>query len=324
MKLFAFAAAFAAVLCAQPPRELPIANLPPDTVVAVSDGKPITAGEIRHLLETGDPRMVGMAKQSPDNFLGNVFVTRFLAAEGEKAHLADESPLKEQLQTIRDQLVGNAWVNQFRETYSVPENAITDFYAQNQSRYEMAHIKVIAIGFCPAVKSTDTSAKGVEEAAKAAMAAAHCTAKRSEEQAHDFAVGLVGQIRGGADFVKLVKKYSEDEDSKATDGDFGLVTRDNSFKPEIKQAVFMLNQGDVSDPIPSGTFFYIIKIKDKSIQPLENVREPIIQELKQKHFTDWLTELNRRFKPEIKRPDFFTSAPGSKPGGPPQLVPPQQ
>ncbi len=322
MKLLALAAASAAFLCAQAPLQLPVADLPPDTVVATSDGKPITAGEIRRLLESGDPRMITMAKQSPDNFLGNVFVTRFLAAEGEKAHLADESPLKEQLQMLRERLLGNAWVNQFRETYNVPEQAIADFYAQNQSRFEQAWIKVIAIGFCPAPSKTGgTSIEDIKRAAEEAVAAAHCASKRTEEQAHDLAVGLVGKIRGGADFVKLVHEYSEDADSKATDGDFGLVTRENSFKPEIKAAVFALGKDEVSNPIPSGSFFYIIKIKDRSVQPLASVREPIIQELKQKHFTDWLEDVSRRFKPVIIRPDFFTAAPTAPKPGPPQLVP---
>jgi hypothetical protein len=324
MKLFALAAACAAFLRAQTPLDLPIKSLPPETVVATSDGKPITAGEIRRLMESGDPRMISMAKQSPENFLGNVFVTRYLASEGEKAHLADESPLKEQLQMIRDRMVGNAMVNQIRESYNVPEQAINDFYTQNQNRYEQAWIKVIAIGFCPTVSSTDTSAEGIKKAAQQAMDAAHCTSKRTEDQALEIATGLVGKIRGGADFVKMVKQYSEDPDSKATDGDFGLVTRESTFKQEIKVAVFGLGKDDISNPIRSGSFFYIIKIKDKSAQPLSNVREPIIQELKQKHFTDFMADLTARMKPTIDRPDFFVTPTNPKPGGPAQLVPPPQ
>ncbi len=322
MRLLALAAACAAFLRAQSPLDLPIKSLPPETVIATSDGKPITAGEIRHLMESGDPRMISMAKQSPENFLGNVFVTRYLASEGEKAHLADEDPLKQQLQMVRERMVGLAMVNRLRESYDVPEQAIDDFYAKNQSRYEQAWIKVIAIGFCPVVSQTGTSAEDIKKAAQAAIDAAHCTSKRTEDQALEIANGLVGKIRGGADFVKMVKQYSEDPDSKATDGDFGLVTRESTFKQEIKVAVFALGKDDISNPIRSGSFFYIIKIKDKSAQPLSAVREPIIQELKQKHFTDWLDEVSRRFKPVITRPDFFTASPTPKPGGPAQLVPP--
>jgi parvulin-like peptidyl-prolyl isomerase len=123
--------------------------------------------------------------------------------------------------------------------------------------------------------------------------------------------------------VKLVAQYSEDADSKATEGDFGLITRDNSFPPEIKQAVFSLSLDNVSDPVRSGNFFYIIKIKEKAVQPINNVHEQIVQELKQKHFTDWLEDVNKRFKPTIERSDFFVTPTAPKAGGPPQLIKPE-
>lgn len=325
MKLFALAAAGAAFLCAQAPRQLPINPLPPDTVVAHNgEGKPITAGEIRSLLESGDPGVVNLAKQNPESLLDSVFVMRYLSEQGEKAHILDQSPWKEQFQILRDRFVFSAMINQMRETYNVPEQAIDDFYARNQARYEQARIKVIAIGFCPTPPTAGGATdEEIKKAARAAVEAAHCASKRTEDQAHDTAVGLVGKIRGGADFVKLVAQYSEDADSKATEGDFGLVTRDNSFKPEIKAAVFALNNDEVSDPIRSGSFFYIIKIKEKAVQPLSNVREPIIQELKQKHFTDFMSDLTSRMKPVIDRPDFFVTQTAPKPGGPPQLIKPE-
>ena len=310
MKLFVFVAVSAAVLCAQAPLQLPVADLPPDTVVAKSDGKTITAGEIRNILASGDPQAIGMAKNNPEQFLGSLFLTQYLASEAEKQHLADQSPLKEQLASVRARILTGAVVNQIRESYNVPDEAVAEFYAHNQSRYEQARIKVIAIGFCPdEPKATGNADEDIKAKAQWAVANAGCKSKHTEQQAHDLAFGLVGKIRGGADFIKMVAQYSEDADSKATQGDFGLVTRDNSFKQEIKDATFALRDDDVSNPIRSGNFFYIIKIKERNIQPLANVRDPIVQELKQKHFTEWLAELQKRFKPEILRPDFFTSKP---------------
>jgi hypothetical protein len=322
MKLFALIAVSAALLCAQAPLQLPITDLPPATVVAISDGKPITAGEIRTLLESGDPRLLTMAKQSPENLIGSVVVMRYLAAEGEKIHIADISPWKEQLKIYHDSIIETAMINRIREDYSVSEEAINDFYTRNQSRYEQARIKVIAIGFCPSVpKNPGISDEDIKAAAQAAVAAAGCTNKHTEEQAHDIATGLVGRIRGGADFVKVVAEFSEDPDSKATEGDFGLITRDGAFRQEIKDAVFSLKGDDISNPIRSGNFFYVIKIKEKTVQPLSSVRDPIVQELKQKHFTEFMRDLQKRFKPEMVRPDFFTTQNTPKPGGPPQLVP---
>ncbi len=315
MKLFALAATCAACLCAQAPPAY--TSLPDDTVIANADGKPITAGQIRSMLSLGDAAMNSMARQNPDQFLGSIALLRYLADEGNKAHLADESPLKEQLQNIKDRLVGNTMLNRIRETYNVPESAVNEYYAQNQDKYTQAWIKVIVIGFCPAVpKAKGTSVDDLKKAAADILAHDNCSSKRSEQEALDEGTAIVGRIRAGEDFVKFVKAVSEDDDSKATDGDFGLVTHENSFRPEIKAAVFALKDGAISDPIRSGASFYIIKIKDKSVQPLSSVLESVISDLKQKHFTEWMTEVQKRFKPEIKHPEFFAAPAPPKPAAP--------
>jgi parvulin-like peptidyl-prolyl isomerase len=311
MKLFTLVATGAALLCAQPPAA---SSLPADTVIATADGKPFTAGELRTLLSSGDQRMNSMAKANPEQFLVNIGIIGYLAQEGEKAHLADQSPLKEQLEGMRKQALTQAMLNRIRETYNVTDKMIDDYYAQNQDRFTQAWIKVIVIGFCPDVpKPKGTSVKDLEDAAKAILAHDNCSAKRTEQEARDMGTALVGRIRKGEDFVKYVKEFSEDDDSKATDGDFGLVTHDGPFRPEIKATVFALKDGEISDPIRSGASFYIIKIKEKSVQPRSAVVDPIIQDIKQKHFNDFLADLTKRFKPTIDHPEFFaTPAPPKK------------
>jgi peptidyl-prolyl cis-trans isomerase C len=322
MKLFALVAASAVFVCAQAPRQLPINNLPPDTIVATSDGKPITAGEIAGLLAIGDPKMINLATMDPDQFLGSIFLMRYLTGEADKIHLAEESPWKEQLQYVRNQIIASAMVNRMRETYYVPEEAVEDFYKKNSDRYEQAWIKVIVIRSCaPMPKPAGTSDAALKDIAKGVLEHNNCDAKRDDAEGMAFAQKIMARIRAGEDFVKLVKEYSEDGDSKATDGDFGLVTRTSSYKDEIKSAVFSLKDGEVSEPVRSGNYLYIIKIKEHSVQPLTAVREPIVQDLKQKHFTEWMQQMSVRLKPTIERPDFFVKPTDPKPKGPAQLVP---
>lgn len=319
MKYFALAAACAALLRAQAPQQSTFSTLSDDAVVATTDGgkQPITAGEIRAILKSGDPKMATLFKQNPDQFLGTISQMKYLASEGEKAHLADQSPWKEQLEDFRNRVNVNAEINYVFNGYFVPAKDVDEYYAQNQSRFEQAWIKVIVLGFCPAApKATGTSIEAMKEATEAIIAHDNCAAKRDEEQGLAEATKLVARIRGGEDFIKLVKQYSEDDDSKATDGDFGLVTRDNSFKPEIKAAVFALKDGEVSDPIRSGASFYIIKIKEKTVQPLSSVRDSIVHDLKQKHFNEWTEGINKRFRPVIEHPEFFTAPGESKPASP--------
>jgi peptidyl-prolyl cis-trans isomerase C len=305
MKLSVLVAACAAMLCAQAPPQLP-----DETVVATANGTPITAGDIRAALKTGDPKMNAMFQQNPDSFLGVYAQTRYLMEEGEKAHVADQSPWKEQLENYRKSIIINAEVSYISNTYQAPQQDIDDYYAHNQGRFEQAWIKVIVLAFCPsAPKAKNTSTEEMKKTLEAELAAAHCSANRNEEQGLAEAKKIVARIRAGEDFVKLVKQYSEDDDSKATDGDFGLVTRDNSFKPEIKDAVFALKEGQVSEPIRSGASYYIIKIKERKVQPLNDVIEIVLSELKKQHFNIWMTDLNKRFKPVIEHPEFFTQQP---------------
>jgi peptidyl-prolyl cis-trans isomerase C len=305
MKLFALVAACAAFLCAQAPQQFP-----DDAVIATADGKPITAGAIRAAMKTGDPKMLSYFKQSPDNFLAVLVTTRFLVEEAEKAHFLDQSPWKEQLEETRKRILINAEINYVANTYQVPQKDIDAYYAHNQSRFEQAWIKVIVLGFCPsAAKPKGTSDADIAQAARDALAAANCGASRTEAQGLAEATKIVARVRAGEDFVKMVKQYSEDDDSKATDGDFGLVTRDGSFKPEIKDAVFALKDGEVSNPIRSGASFYIIKIKEHKIRPLSEVLEAVIGELRKQHFDEFNRELTKRLKPTIDHPEFFTQQP---------------
>jgi hypothetical protein len=62
---------------------------------------------------------------------------------------------------------------------------------------------------------------------------------------------LVKQLRDGADFAELAKKNSEDKNSAASGGDFGVLRRGDRIPEEIKTAVFALKPGEVSDPDPS-------------------------------------------------------------------------
>ena len=45
---------------------------------------------------------------------------------------------------------------------------------------------------------------------------------------------------------------------------------------------------------------------EKTVQPLDDVREPILKELQQSHLNEWINDLNKRFTPAIQSPQFFS------------------
>jgi hypothetical protein len=66
-----------------------------------------------------------------------------------------------------------------------------------------------------------------------------------------------------------------------------------------------MNAGDISDPVRQGNGFYIIRLEEKKVQPINDVRESIVKEIRDNHMHDYMTDLNKRFTPQVQRPDFF-------------------
>ncbi len=126
------------------------------------------------------------------------------------------------------------------------------------------------------------------------------------------------QLRGGADFGKLVEQYSEDAPSKAKGGDFGVIKAVSEYPAELKKAVFALKPGEISEPIRQPTAYYIVGLEEKGTQPVAELRENIILVIRNEHRNQWMKDLNASYQAVIKDPDFF-KAPA--PAVPPALAP---
>jgi parvulin-like peptidyl-prolyl isomerase len=236
-----------------------------------------------------------------------MFLMRYLAEEGERLKLAEQSPLKEQLQVQRANAVAGARLNYESDHYQVPQDAIDEYYKRNQAKYQQARIKVISIAFKPTLTGSGTapSAGSLDDVAKQALAAAHSQEQRSEADARQRADEVVQKLKAGEDFAKLVAEYSDDVTSKAAGGDFPAVKPSSSYPDEIKKAVFALNPGQVTGPIRQVSAFYVIRVEDKSTQSLSEVVGPISQEIRQAHVAEWFQNLTKRFDPTVQSLEFF-------------------
>jgi len=288
----------------------------PNTVVATIAGISVTVADVRKILETAPAQLAQQFKQNPQQALLQVYLMRYLAAEGEKAHLDQQSPLKEEIEELiallKQQVLANAMVNKEQNSFVVTGEQIDGFYQKNQARWEEAKIKIILIGFKPApvapakAGADPNSTDALAQAAKDIVGAAHPLNERSEAEAQKLAADLVTQLRGGADFAKLVAQYSDDAESKSSGGDFGTpIKATSSFAQDLKKTVLAMNPGDISDPVRQGNGFYIIRLEEKKVQPINDVRESIVKEIRDDHMHDYMTDLTKRFTPQVQRPDFF-------------------
>ena len=122
--------------------------------------------------------------------------------------LDEQSPTKERIMWDRLFNLYQATLEDVFATATVDPNEIVNYYGKNKDSFKQVKVKAIYIPFADAPAAEDKSL--------------------TEAQAKAKADKLVAQAKSGADFVKLVKENSEDDPSKAKDGDFGTLRRHRS------------------------------------------------------------------------------------------------
>ena len=114
------------------------------------------------------------------------------------------------------------------------------------------------------------------------------TTNRAKAEAED----LLKQIRSGGDFAELARQHSDDPGSAEQGGDLGFFAR-GAMVPEFDKTVFSMEVGDISEPVHTQFGFHIIKlteVRGAEIPALDEVREELIAELKQRGLSDLFYE----------------------------------
>jgi peptidyl-prolyl cis-trans isomerase D len=152
-----------------------------------------------------------------------------------------------------------------RAQVKVDENELKQYYGQHITEYRISdRVKVAHVLFKTEGKTSDEIA-ALEKATREVMA----------------------QIRSGADFAEMAKKYSEDS-SAANGGEIGWIVRGQTVK-EFEDVAFAMKPGQVSDLIKTTYGFHIVKVSDKQsahLQTFEEVKAQIKDELEKQKLAD--------------------------------------
>tara|TARA_B100000963_G_scaffold214672_1_gene187274 strand:- start:246 stop:1112 length:867 start_codon:yes stop_codon:yes gene_type:complete len=103
--------------------------------------------------------------------------------------------------------------------------------------------------------------------------------KAFEEMAKDHSIGPTGKRGGKLDWFDL-----------------------NSMVPEFSTALMVLSEGDVSQPVKTKFGWHLIKLnktREKQIPEFEEVKNEIVQNLRQKKINDYLNSLTENSKIEF-------------------------
>jgi peptidyl-prolyl cis-trans isomerase C len=272
-------------------------DLPDDAVVAIfGDGTKFTMGNFRKIFEALPPVNQQMALRNREQWLHQWELFRKLTKMAEDAKLDQESPYKETLAYQRMTVLATAQINSAMNLVVVEPGEIVKYYDSNKRKYTQVRVKAIYVAF------SDDAASGSAGKGKKALTEAEAKAKAAK---------LLAAIKGGADFVKLLKENSDDETSREKDGDFATLRSSDNIPDAFRAAVFALKKGEVTEPLKQPNGFYLLRAEEVTVRPLSEVRDEIYNELKNAHSDEWLRGIDRDAKVEIVNPAFLAGTPAA-------------
>jgi peptidyl-prolyl cis-trans isomerase C len=272
------------------------AGPPPETVVAIVNGKKVTRADV-----------IASAKSLPAEYqaqidaifpalIDRIVDLTLLAEEGRKQNLQDDPEVKDRLEQITNQVIQEVLIRRHLKAM-MTEDAI-------KARYE----KFVA-----------------DQPPQTEVRASHILVA-TEDEAKD----IIRQLDGGADFAALAKEKSTDPSAKQNGGDLGYFTA-GEMVPEFSQAVFAMEKGESSKaPVKSQFGWHVIKVVDKRQKPaptLEESHGQIEQMLSGELVTAYLTTLRGSATVEKFNPDGTPIPAAPTTGGSeqqPQQTQPQQ
>ena len=223
-----------------------------DKVVARVNSQDITESELLEFIKPFGQQamMLYGTEQGRKMILDDVITMRLFAVDGEAQKLDETPEFQAQLAAARRAMLAQAAMRKAIDGITVSDDEAQKFYTENQKLFvqqERVHARHILV-------SGDT------ELAK-----------------------VVYELKSGASFDEVAKKYSIDPGSAQNGGDLGEFPR-GVMVPEFEKAAFELkNPGDVSEPVKTQFGYHIIKLEERipeSPSPFEEVKPRILQELR--------------------------------------------
>ncbi len=133
-----------------------------------------------------------------------------------------------------------------------------------------------------------TSAVIEQVVASVPTTAEHVRARHILVDTREEAEQLLAQLQAGADFAELARAYSMDESTREAGGDLGFFPRGVLLSPEVEEAAFSLQAGQISPVVQSSFGFHIVQVLEREERPLSPEN---LQMLRDKAVQSWVESL---------------------------------
>lgn len=290
------------VLCmlAQPASPAPESARPVllDEIVVVIDGIEYTAREVEMIRNALPPQFREQTQQMDHgNFLTVYGELLGFAKLAEKEGIPEKEPYKSQIAFARMNFLAQVYLMRLTSLLEVTDEDVLDYYKTHTSEFEELKVSAIYIDFVTPEIPLSISDND----------------KPNESEALEKATGIVASLRAGANFAELAKKHSDDNSSKSKGGDMGFFTRDSSVPQTIKNAIFQLDQSEISDPIKDGRRFYILTVTEKRSKSLEAAKNVLNEKVRGIKLKRAINDIRRTISIERKNEQFLKQIPKAPP-----------
>lgn len=188
---------------------------------------------------------------------------------------------------VRSQLLSEGLTKEVTKGIKVTDADVADYYNKNKKQYSVPasrDVRHILVSVCGAQKTPgclpDAKAKALADK-------------------------LYTQLKGGADFAAVAKRYSQDPGSKTQGGKL-TVSKGQTVAP-FEKAAFSLGKNELSKPVKTQFGYHLIEplseLKPASTTPLDKlkstIRPQLLQSKKSEAMAKWVADTRKGYANKI-------------------------
>ncbi|WP_448131924.1 SurA N-terminal domain-containing protein [Stutzerimonas chloritidismutans] len=199
-----------------------------------------------------------------------------------------------------------------QEAIEVGDEQIKDYYEANADRFRtpeqviVEYVELKKESFFDQVEVSDEELQELYQKQIANLAeqrrAAHILIETGGELSDDEAKAKIDEIatrvKNGDDFAAVAKEASQDPGSASEGGDLGFAGP-GVYDPAFEDALYALNEGEVSAPVKSEFGWHIIKllgVQSPEVPAFESMKPELIRELKTQQVEQRFVETSKQLE----------------------------